>query len=203
MGTIEDQLIAQISQQMTRMQAGLDDRRAGGGLSFANGLLLGLFAGALAAFSWLKMRESEPAPAAATLTDSIVLNDHRRADQPEGRPRPIAPLYTAPPGTAPQPGTPVAGPAASLVTAGPANTPPTAAATPTVVVPTAGAAATMQIAPDGDRCPASHPVKGNNGSMGALIYHLPGTASYERTKPEICFASEAAAQAAGYRAPRG
>lgn len=52
-------------------------------------------------------------------------------------------------------------------------------------------------------CPASHPIKGNRGSMGALIYHIPGGRNYDRTKPEACFASIEDAEAAGYRAPRG
>jgi hypothetical protein len=32
-----------------------------------------------------------------------------------------------------------------------------------------------------------------------MIYHLPGDAFYTRTNPEDCFATEAAARAAGYR----
>lgn len=48
-------------------------------------------------------------------------------------------------------------------------------------------------------CPAGFPIKGNASSM---IYHRPGTGSYERTVPELCFATDAAAAAAGYRAPR-
>ncbi len=45
-------------------------------------------------------------------------------------------------------------------------------------------------------CPSSHPIKGNASSM---IYHVPGGRYYSRTKPEECFATESAAQAAGYR----
>ena len=41
-------------------------------------------------------------------------------------------------------------------------------------------------------------IKGNIGSSGK-IYHLPGGAFYERTVPELCFSSEADAQAAGFR----
>lgn len=32
-----------------------------------------------------------------------------------------------------------------------------------------------------------------------MIYHVPGGTSYNQTKPKECFATEAAAQAAGYR----
>jgi outer membrane biosynthesis protein TonB len=52
-------------------------------------------------------------------------------------------------------------------------------------------------------CPATHPIKGNKGSMGALIYHNQDSASYDRIHPEVCFATEQDAEAAGYRAPRG
>ncbi len=45
-------------------------------------------------------------------------------------------------------------------------------------------------------CPAWAPIKGNGSSM---IYHLPHQSFYDRTKPEDCFRTEAAARAAGYR----
>ena len=52
-----------------------------------------------------------------------------------------------------------------------------------------------------DDCPASHPIKGNQGSRSTdtWIYHMPGGSSYAATDPEECFSTEAAAQAAGYR----
>jgi len=56
-----------------------------------------------------------------------------------------------------------------------------------------------QAAPSGrNTCPASHPVKGNIGENGK-IYHVPGSRDYARTNPELCFADEAAAKAAGFR----
>ena len=50
-------------------------------------------------------------------------------------------------------------------------------------------------------------IKGNIGSSGNRIYHLPGTASYARTridtsKGERMFCSESEAKSAGWRAPR-
>lgn len=45
-------------------------------------------------------------------------------------------------------------------------------------------------------CPERFPIKGNANSR---IYHLPGESSYERTVPELCFATEEDAAAAGYR----
>jgi trigger factor len=57
-----------------------------------------------------------------------------------------------------------------------------------------------QIEGDGSRdCPEKFPIKGNSSSM---IYHLPGGRSYDQTIPEVCFASEDDAVAAGYRASK-
>ena len=47
-------------------------------------------------------------------------------------------------------------------------------------------------------CPADYPIKGNGSSK---IYHIPGIPSYRGTKAEFCFATEADAIAAGFRAP--
>jgi NAD(P) transhydrogenase subunit alpha len=46
-------------------------------------------------------------------------------------------------------------------------------------------------------CPADFPIKGNATS---LIYHEPESASYGQTIPELCFATAADAEAAGFRA---
>jgi len=48
-------------------------------------------------------------------------------------------------------------------------------------------------------CPEGFPIKGNASSM---IYHLPGSSSFDRTIPEMCFATEEDAIAAGYRASK-
>ncbi len=45
----------------------------------------------------------------------------------------------------------------------------------------------------------TQPIKGNLSSSGEKIYHLPGQSSYERTQAEETFATEEAAQLAGYR----
>jgi endonuclease YncB( thermonuclease family) len=50
-------------------------------------------------------------------------------------------------------------------------------------------------------CPSYAPIKGNQGSP-EWIYHLPSNAYYANTNPEECFATEAAAVAAGYRPAR-
>jgi hypothetical protein len=48
-------------------------------------------------------------------------------------------------------------------------------------------------------CPEGFPIKGNATSR---IFHLPGQASYARTEPEVCFATEEVATAEGYRASK-
>jgi micrococcal nuclease len=72
---------------------------------------------------------------------------------------------------------------------------------------TSSATATSSAEPSGggvppiseEDCPASAPIKGNADSG---IYHTQGSATYDETHPEECFATEAAARAAGYRAAR-
>jgi len=53
------------------------------------------------------------------------------------------------------------------------------------------------VEPQGDVCPASHPVK---GKLTSGIFHLPGGANYARTKPDRCYATGEAAEADGLRA---
>ena len=56
------------------------------------------------------------------------------------------------------------------------------------------------IAGDGTaNCPPDFPIKGNRQSR---IYHRPGQSSYASTVAEFCFASEEAAEVAGFRASR-
>lgn len=95
----------------------------------------------------------------------------------------------------PPPGVSVAAPAAG------AKVPlraPVATPVPKPSVPTAPPAS-GGAAPIGSSCPSTHPIKGNHSSSGEWIYHVPGGSFYNRTNPEECFATEAAAQAAGYR----
>jgi hypothetical protein len=48
-------------------------------------------------------------------------------------------------------------------------------------------------------CPESHPVK---AKLGSGIYHLPGSALYDRTVPDRCYLDAAAAEADGLRASK-
>ncbi|HVH23837.1 MAG TPA: 50S ribosomal protein L17, partial [Pseudonocardia sp.] len=51
---------------------------------------------------------------------------------------------------------------------------------------------------DPDQAPEGFEIKGNADSM---LYHMPGSAFYDRTVPEVWFASEQAAEAAGFSKP--
>lgn len=48
-------------------------------------------------------------------------------------------------------------------------------------------------------CPSSHAIKGNITESGDRIYHRPGGNSYNKVKPEKCFATDAEARGSGYR----
>lgn len=50
------------------------------------------------------------------------------------------------------------------------------------------------VEPEGTSCPASHPVK---GKLSSGIYHLPGMAAYDRTRPDRCYAGPEGAEADG------
>jgi hypothetical protein len=52
------------------------------------------------------------------------------------------------------------------------------------------------VEPEGDACPASHPLK---AKLGSGIFHAPGGLNYDRTKPDRCYADAAAAEADGLR----
>lgn len=71
---------------------------------------------------------------------------------------------------------------------------------------TTGASATpaRPVAPwvepgDDGACPRTHPVK---AKMRSGIYHVPGGASYDRTRPDRCYVDAAAAEADGLRAAK-
>jgi trigger factor len=72
--------------------------------------------------------------------------------------------------------------------------------TETEATPSSETSPAGQIEGDGSHdCPSTHPIKGNASSK---IYHAPGSGSYDRTIPEVCFATEEDATAAGYRASK-
>lgn len=59
----------------------------------------------------------------------------------------------------------------------------------------------VQFAPGGvepvdGACPSGYPIKAKSSSK---IFHVPGGSSYDRTVPDRCYATEADAEADGYR----
>jgi hypothetical protein len=59
-----------------------------------------------------------------------------------------------------------------------------------------GSPGKVWVDPDGNICPATHPVK---GKLSSGIFHLPGMAAYERTSPDRCYRDDEAAEAEGLR----
>jgi hypothetical protein len=55
------------------------------------------------------------------------------------------------------------------------------------------------VEPAGDACPATHPVK---AKLASGIFHVPGSANYERTRADRCYPSAVAAEADGLRASK-
>lgn len=81
-------------------------------------------------------------------------------------------------------------PTAPPPTPSPASAPPKAEAA-------GGDRAPAWVEPDADGgCPEGYPVKAKKSSD---IFHVPGGASYDRTVPDRCYASGAAAEADGLR----
>jgi hypothetical protein len=75
------------------------------------------------------------------------------------------------------------------------RTNPAAAAAPDEAAAPAPPGASAEPNADGT-CPVSHPIK---AKLGSGIYHVPGGANYERTKPDRCYADESAAISDGLR----
>lgn len=78
----------------------------------------------------------------------------------------------------------------------PATTDPAEAAEPADDTETAPGADASWVEPVEGTCPATHPIKGNAQSG---IFHVPSGMSYDRTIPERCYATEADAEADGFR----
>ena len=55
------------------------------------------------------------------------------------------------------------------------------------------------VEPEGDACPATHPVK---AKLGSGIFHEPGGQMYDRTTPDRCYRDADAAVADGLRASK-
>lgn len=187
MVNLEERAIELLGAQIARAQGQLDESRPSSPVNFFSGLALGAVAGALLAFYFTR---EEAVPEDETPPDSapILLRESAASPAPSVTPRPLVAMPTKA-----EEGVPDQLAAAELES-------PEAVKD---IAKAAGEAVRSRVAPIDGACPASHPIKGNKSSMGALIYHTPASLSYARTKPEACFATEADAEAAGYRAPRG
>jgi hypothetical protein len=83
------------------------------------------------------------------------------------------------------------------------------AATPAVVATPANetsygssASGKLGVAPKGTTCPTDSPIKGVTSKKQGKIYHTTKYPDYKTVKAEKCFADVAAAEKAGYKAPK-
>lgn len=148
--------------------------------------------------------KDKDASSTATATAVAPADDPAATELPSDATE-TAPAATEPPAAAPTdaPPEPTAEPATEIPTdAAPVAPPATEAPTsePVPLIQQQPAAQAGGIRAEAGTCPDSHPIKGNiNEREDTKIYHMPGSQSYRQTKPEECFATEADAQAAGYK----
>lgn len=77
------------------------------------------------------------------------------------------------------------------------------AATPaSEATPGSSASAKLGVAPKGTTCPTDAPIKGVTSKKQGKVYHTTKYPDYKTVKAEKCFADVAAAQKAGYKAPK-
>jgi hypothetical protein len=208
MGRRDDRIVRRLEAQIAAVQRRLGDGggRGFGWAGFLGGVALGTLAGAALALVFAGRNEEEPIEALPRGDDAIVLGERSQS----ARERTTSPQDTTVAAVPDDAGVVDEVAAAELedpralaeiAEQEEASAPAEAEAGESA---TAGAAATPgKVAPVDGSCPASHPIKGNHSSGGDYIYHVPGSPNYSRTNPEVCFATEADAEAAGYRAPRG
>jgi len=215
---IEDRIIRRLEAQVERAQAHLTpEPQRSSPIGFLGGLALGTVAGALLTFFFTRDEDDVPDTAASDNDEAIVPRE--RSTGPREQASPPRPLAAVP--TAPEEGVTDQLAAAELESAkavtdiaresaatdtrmtAPAQAIPAKPATADAEQERSAATPSGQVAPIDGECPITHPIKGNKGSMGALIYHNRDSVSYDRTNPEVCFATEKDAESAGYRAPRG
>lgn len=147
--------------------------------------------------------KGKDASSTATATAAAPADSPAATEPPSDATEP-APAATEPPAAATDaPPEPTAEPATEIPTdAAPVAPPATEAPTsePVPLIQQQPAAQAGGIRAEAGTCPDSHPIKGNiNEREDTRIYHMPGSQSYRQTKPEECFATEADAQAAGYK----
>jgi len=146
---------------------------------FRIALRLGLLAGVAFALAKVLGQRDGAEPARAALPDQ---------PWPRLQPDPAAPTAPAPEYVpdgvlAPDPGAP------AVPTAAPASKPAGKAKKKAPL-------RALWVEPAGDVCPTTHPVK---AKLASKIFHLPGMAAYERTKPDRCYRDAKAAETDGLR----
>ena len=118
--------------------------------------------------------------AAVAAIKSLQLRRYHQDGPPRARPEAWPPVPSPPPAADGVPGTPAP-----------------EGASPTGGRPDPEDLGTQPwVGPEGTSCPATHPVK---AKLSSRIYHLPGMASYDRTRPDRCYRDEAAAEADSLR----
>jgi hypothetical protein len=128
-----------------------------------------------------------------------------RALSREGRPGP-APL-AAPPAPLPAPTPPVAAPVPVELAPSEPEPEPEPGPEPEPVStsggnppdPIAGTGQEAWVEPVDGGCPEGYPIK---AKVASGIYHQPGGLSYERTRPDRCYADPASAESDGFRAAK-
>ena len=147
--------------------------------------LAGAAAGAVRV--WLRDRKAPPQPPQVRKTSALGGSPEMGDDAP----KPTATSVAAP--TADQVETPAT--PARTVNPYPTSSEP-AAASDAVESPSNMASLPWVLPAHDGTAPGTHPIKANARSR---IYHVPGGRSYDRTKPERCYATPEAAEADGYR----
>ena len=113
--------------------------------------------------------------------------------------RDVDPLPSPPTAPMGDPWPPLRGEGAASTTApsAPASPEPEVVATEPVVAPapTPDAAAWVEPGADGE-CPDGYPIK---AKLSSKIFHAPGQFNYDRTTPDRCYATAAAAESDGLR----
>jgi len=133
---------------------------------------IGLWLGLLAGLGYAVLRVVQswkPEPGPAVPAPAPA-QPWTRLEVPEAPPAP-----TAEPATAPAP----------------APAPSKTAASKKVLAP--------WVDPDGDVCPATHPVK---AKLSSKIFQVEGNFAYDRTRPDRCYESPTAAENDGFRAAK-
>jgi hypothetical protein len=208
MGKKDDRIVRRLEAQVAGVQRRLSDNdgRDRSWLGFLGGIALGTLAGGLLALAFIGRKEEESVEELPRPDDAIVLRERPQSAREEAAAPQHAVLAAVPDeaGVADEVAAAELEDPRALAEQEEQGEEPQAEEAGAAEPAIENAATTPgKIDPVDGACPASHPIKGNHSSSGAFIYHVPGSRNYDRTTPDACFATEADAEAAGFRAPRG